>query len=30
MMQYNSYKHDPDKKFDRDSRQGAPYQHYDL
>ena len=30
MMQYNSYKHDPDKKFHMDSRQAAPYPHYDL
>ena len=30
MMQYNSYKHDPDKKFHMDSRKGAPYPQYDL
>ena len=30
MMQYNSYKHDPEKKFCMDSRQGAPYPHYDF
>ena len=30
MMQYNSYKHDLDKKFDMDSRQGSPYPHYEL
>ena len=30
MMQYNSYKHDPEKKFCMDSRQGTPYPHYDL
>ena len=30
MMQYNSYKHDPGKKFHMDSRQCAPYPHYDL
>ena len=30
IMQFNSYKYDPEKKFCIDSRQGAPYLHYDL
>ena len=30
MMQYNSYKHDPDKIFQMDSRKGTPYQYHEM
>ena len=30
MMRYNSQKHNPDKKFRMDSRQGTPYPYHEM